>query len=90
VIGLFSNFDCRVVEKQLAAGDVLIIYSDGVTEAANLDGEEFGENRLLEIARAHHHFSMSLLAGKLVEDARRFSHLEQEDDITVIAARCLA
>jgi serine phosphatase RsbU (regulator of sigma subunit) len=90
VIGLFSNFDCRVVEKQLAPGDVLIIYSDGITEAVNLDGEEFGENRLLEIARTHHDLSMSLLAEKLVEGARRFSHLEQADDITVIAARCFA
>ena len=90
VIGLFSNFDCRVVEKQLAAGDVLIIYSDGVTEAVNRDGEEFGEDRLLEIATAHRHLSMPLLVEKLFEASRRFSHPEQADDITVIAARCFA
>jgi serine phosphatase RsbU (regulator of sigma subunit) len=90
VIGLFSNFDCRVVEKQLAAGDVLIIYSDGVTEAANRDGEEFGEDRLLEIATAHCYLSMPLLVEKLVEASRQFSHPEQADDITVIAARCFA
>ena len=88
VIGLFRNFDCRVVEKQLAAGDVLIIYSDGITEAANRDGEEFGEDRLLEIATAHRHLSMPLLVEKLVEASRQFSHPEQADDITVIAARC--
>jgi len=90
VIGLFSNFDCRVVEKQLAAGDVLIIYSDGVTEAVNRDGEEFGEDRLLEIAAAHFHLSMPLLVEKLVEASRQFSHPEQADDITVIAVRCFA
>jgi serine phosphatase RsbU (regulator of sigma subunit) len=90
VIGLFSNFDCRVVEKQLAAGDVLIIYSDGITEAANRDGEEFGEDRLLEIATAHRHLSMPLLVEKLVEASRQFSCPEQADDITVIAARCSA
>ena len=88
VIGLFRNFDCRVVEKQLAAGDILIIYSDGVTEAANRDGEEFGADRLLEIATAHRHLSMPLLVEKLVEASREFSHSEQADDITVIAARC--
>jgi serine phosphatase RsbU (regulator of sigma subunit) len=90
VIGLFSNFDCRVVEKQLAAGDVLIIYSDGVTEAVNRNGEEFGEDRLLEIAAAHCHLSMRLLVEKLVEASRQFSHPEQADDITVIAVRCFA
>jgi serine phosphatase RsbU (regulator of sigma subunit)/predicted enzyme related to lactoylglutathione lyase len=89
VIGLFSNFDCRVVEKQLAAGDILIIYSDGITEAMNLEGEEFGDNRLLEIAKAHRDLSIPVLAEKLVEGARQFSYPEQADDITVIAARCL-
>jgi serine phosphatase RsbU (regulator of sigma subunit)/uncharacterized glyoxalase superfamily protein PhnB len=90
VIGLFSDFDCHVLEKQLAAGDILIIYSDGVTEAVNAEGEEFGEHRLLEVARAHRHLSTSLLTEKLVEGARRFSHPEQADDITLVVARCFA
>ena len=90
VIGLFSDFECRVVEKQLGTGDILIIYSDGVTEAVNVEGEEFGEHRLLEIARAHHHLSLPLLAEKLVEGTRRFSHPEQADDITLVVARCCA
>jgi serine phosphatase RsbU (regulator of sigma subunit) len=90
VIGLFSDFECHVVEKQLAAGDILIVYSDGVTEATNTNGDEFGEHGLLEIARAHRHLSMPLLVEKLVEAATRFSHPEQADDITVVAARCLA
>jgi sigma-B regulation protein RsbU (phosphoserine phosphatase) len=90
VIGLFSDFNCHVVEKQLAANDILLIYSDGVTEAVNSDGEEFGEHRLLESARANHCLSVSLLAGNLVESVRRFSHPEQADDITLVVARCLA
>jgi sigma-B regulation protein RsbU (phosphoserine phosphatase) len=63
VIGLFSRLECDVVEKQLAAGDVLIMYTDGITEAANAEGEEFGEQRLLRLPRrtstAPHHFSSS-------------------------------
>jgi serine phosphatase RsbU (regulator of sigma subunit) len=90
VIGLFRDFECHVVEKQLAAGDILIVYSDGVTEAANANGDEFGEDRVLEIAGAHRHLSMPLLVEKLVEGARGFSHPEQADDITVVAARCRA
>lgn len=88
VIGLFSDFECRVVEKQLAAGDILIIYSDGVTEALNVAGEEFGEHRLLEVASAHGHLPMALLLEKVVEEVRRFSPREQADDITLVVARC--
>jgi len=88
VIGLFSNFECRVVEKQLAAGDLLLVYSDGLIEAVNVDGEEFGEDRLLEITKSHKDLSMPPLAEKLVESVRSFSHPEQADDITLVVARC--
>jgi serine phosphatase RsbU (regulator of sigma subunit)/catechol 2,3-dioxygenase-like lactoylglutathione lyase family enzyme len=90
VIGLFSDFDCHVVEKEFAANDILLLYSDGVTEAVNAGGEEFGEHRLLEIARTHHDLSVPLLAEKLVEGVKRFSHPEQTDDITLVVVRCLA
>jgi serine phosphatase RsbU (regulator of sigma subunit) len=90
VIGLFSRFECDVVEKQLAAGDVLIMYTDGITEAANAEGAEFGEQRLLEIATANLHLSTPLLLEKIVEGAKRFSYPEQADDITLIVARCCA
>jgi len=90
VIGLFSGFECQVLEKQFAAGDILIMYSDGVTEAANMEGEEFGEHRLLEITRAHRHLSTPFLLEKIVEAARRFSQPEQADDITLVVARCCA
>ena len=90
VIGLFSDFDCHVTEKELAANDVLLLYSDGVTEATNPDGEEFGEHRLLEIARAHRHLSVPLLAEKLIGAVKQYSHPEQTDDITLVVARCLA
>lgn len=88
VIGLFSNFECRVVEKQLSAGDILIVYSDGITEAANVDGEEFGEHRLLEVTKAHSHLCVESLLQKVVEEVRRFSPREQADDITLVVARC--
>src|SRR5262249_35057943 len=88
VIGLFSGFECDVVEKQFAAGDTLIIYTDGVTEATNLGGEEFGEGRLLEIVRPHRRRSAPQLLEKIVEGLKRFSQPEQADDITLVVARC--
>jgi serine phosphatase RsbU (regulator of sigma subunit) len=90
VIGLFSSLECQVVEKQFTDGDILLMYSDGITEAANAEGEEFGEHRLLEIAWAHRYLSTPALLEKIVEGAKRFSHPEQADDITLVVARCRA
>lgn len=90
VIGLFSSIKCHVAEKQFALGDILIMYSDGVTEAANAQGEEFGEHRLLEIASVHRHLSTPCLLERIIEAAKRFSHPEQADDITLVVARCCA
>ena len=90
VIGLFDDIECHVAERQLATDDVLIIYSDGITEAVNADGQEFGEDRLLASAREHHLLPTSLLAEKLVEAVRQFSYPEQADDITLVVARCVA
>ena len=48
VLGLFEKWECAVAEVQLAPGDTLVLYTDGVTEAENAEGEQFGESRLAE------------------------------------------
>jgi sigma-B regulation protein RsbU (phosphoserine phosphatase) len=55
ILGAFKDavFDEGTV--QLHPGDAVVVFSDGVTEAVNDDGEEFGENRLWECLEAHRH-----------------------------------
>ena len=88
VVGLFEKWECMMEERELAPGDAILLYTDGVTEALNGEGEEFGEQRLLEATRQHSQLSLpdSLLA--IADQAREFSHREQADDITLIVARC--
>lgn len=88
VMGLFGKWECHLAQAQLAPGDILIMYTDGVTEATNADGEEFGENNLLETVATHRHLSASLLLQKIIEAARQFSYPEQQDDITLLVACC--
>src|SRR5206468_9387141 len=45
VVGLFEKWDCTMEERELAPGDAVLLYTDGVTEALNGEGEEFGEDR---------------------------------------------
>jgi serine phosphatase RsbU (regulator of sigma subunit) len=88
VVGLFESWDCALEERELAPGDSLLLYTDGVTEAVNSDGDEFGEERLVEAARQNGELSLPALLAALADQARKFSPHEQADDITLIFARC--
>jgi sigma-B regulation protein RsbU (phosphoserine phosphatase) len=88
VLGLFEKWDCEVAEVQLAAGDVLVLYTDGVTEAENAEGEQFSESRLVETMLAQHHLPVRSLLETIVATVQKFSDGEQADDITLVVARC--
>lgn len=88
VVGLFEKWDCVMEERELAPGDAVLLYTDGVTEALNDEGEEFGEERLLEAARQHRELSPPEFLAAVADQARGFSPHEQADDITLIVAKC--
>lgn len=88
VMGLFEDWDCSLEELRLFPGDTLLFYTDGVTELSNSSGEEFGEQRLVDALRLHRELLPQDLLSTIVEELRRFSPDEQQDDITIIAARC--
>jgi serine phosphatase RsbU (regulator of sigma subunit) len=88
VLGLFNDWDCSIGECRLSPGDTLALYTDGITEAFNEVGEEFGEQRLVEALRRHRGLSSQALLASILEDVRQFSPHEQYDDITLIVAKC--
>jgi phosphoserine phosphatase RsbU/P len=69
-------------------GDVLSIFSDGVTEATNSAGEEFGENRLIAILQECQSLMPSEVITRIVGSVREFSEGAQADDLTLLLARC--
>jgi serine phosphatase RsbU (regulator of sigma subunit)/biotin operon repressor len=88
VLGLFKEWECMAEETVLLPGDVLALYTDGVTEAFNGEGEEFGEGRLLEALDRHRALTAAALLKAVVDEVRRFSRHEQHDDITLLVAHC--
>ena len=88
VIGAFKEWECSVQERQLRAGDRLVLYTDGVTESFNELGEEFGEPRLVEALQRHRNLPAPELLKSLVNEVRRFGTETQNDDITMIVAQC--
>jgi serine phosphatase RsbU (regulator of sigma subunit) len=89
VLGLFEEWDSPIGECQLATGDLLALYTDGVTEAFNETEEEFGEERLIETLRQNAELPAQQVLTSIVERIQRFSSTEQHDDITLIIAKCV-
>ncbi len=87
VLGLFRQWECSVGECRLEPDDVLALYTDGVTEAFDHAGEEFGEQRLVDALRRHRDSPPQSLLASLVDEVRSFSPHEQHDDLTLIVAR---
>jgi serine phosphatase RsbU (regulator of sigma subunit) len=87
LLGLFKEWDCSMREQELFPGDVLALYTDGITEASNERGEEFGERCLIESLRQHRELPCHALLTAIVDGVRQFSPHEQHDDITAIIAK---
>jgi sigma-B regulation protein RsbU (phosphoserine phosphatase) len=90
VMGLFEAWRCEIAEVRLTPGDTLVLYTDGITEAANADGDEFGEAHLLDTLGRHSHLPVESILQAVVGEVRQFcGGSEQQDDITAVIARSL-
>jgi serine phosphatase RsbU (regulator of sigma subunit)/anti-sigma regulatory factor (Ser/Thr protein kinase) len=73
---------------QLKEGDILICYTDGVTEAMNLERDKFGEERLLSIIRKNAQMKVDPLVDCIRDEIKNFTGgIAQSDDITLVAIR---
>jgi sigma-B regulation protein RsbU (phosphoserine phosphatase) len=87
VLGLFKDWNCAIEEVSLRPGDILLIYTDGITEAPDLRGEEFGESRLVEVLRSHPRVPVGELLSFILAAVQEFSDSSQADDLTVLIAQ---
>jgi serine phosphatase RsbU (regulator of sigma subunit)/predicted enzyme related to lactoylglutathione lyase len=87
MVGLFANWRCATAECALEAGDLLVVVSDGVTEAMNDDGLEFGEESLIASIVSRQHLAPGELIAGLLEDVQAFASGPFQDDVTVVALR---
>jgi phosphoserine phosphatase RsbU/P len=86
IVGAFDFSSFQSTPIGLEAGDVLLSYSDGVTDAEGVNGEMFGEQRLLECIRAAAGFGAQALITRLTQDLDAFTGgRSQSDDITIMA-----
>jgi sigma-B regulation protein RsbU (phosphoserine phosphatase) len=83
-LGLFPDWSYGRGEVQLAAGDRLVLFTDGVTEASSAAREEFGEERLVAVLLENRHLSAGELQKRILAEVAKFSGGRFEDDATLV------
>lgn len=84
VLGVFGDNKFEQGEVQLAAGDRVLLYTDGITEVLNAAGEEFSEERLLALLRTHRNLSAAALQERIITAVKEFCNGDFQDDATLL------
>ncbi len=87
-IGLSPEEICELASADLVAGDVVVFYTDGVTEAGNRFGEEFGLERLSAVVRRGSSLSAEDLMIDIYNTAADFCGDDFDDDATILVVKC--
>lgn len=90
LVGLFQQWDCSIAECSLMPGDILALYTDGITEAVDHNGQEFGEESLISRLRQNRDQPCQSALVAITEEVRGLNPSDQHDDITLILAKCKA
>jgi sigma-B regulation protein RsbU (phosphoserine phosphatase) len=84
VLGVFPETQYEQAEVAIEAGDRLLFFTDGITEARSPDGEEYGEDRLAQVALKFRTASAEALKDAVLSDVNAFTSGKFEDDATLI------
>ena len=89
-LGMMQDAQYASGSVELEPGDVLVAFTDGITEAMSVAGEEWGEDRLIENLLADGPGTAASIAERVLSAARHFSRgAAQHDDMTVAVVRVL-
>jgi sigma-B regulation protein RsbU (phosphoserine phosphatase) len=84
VLGVTADWHCQQGLVELAGGDRLILFTDGITEALDGCGEEFQEERLVALVTAHRHLRPGAMKERIMAALREFNGDEWNDDATLL------
>lgn len=84
LLGVFASWSYEDAVIELEPGDLLLLFTDGITEAMAPDGEEFGEERMLAAVQSAEKRPVSELREQLLSNVKQFSNSRLSDDATLI------
>ncbi len=86
ILGSFVNSTYQTRSRKIVSGDKIILYTDGLVEAKNIYGEEYGEHRLINKTKELVNLNPQDMVNRIIEDVKRFTYgRELTDDCTLIA-----
>jgi phosphoserine phosphatase RsbU/P len=88
VLGVFASRNYEMGSAQLSPGDRVILFTDGITEACGVEGEEFGEARLLRLLQDHRMLPADELQAKILAVVAEYSGGRWQDDATLVVLIC--
>jgi sigma-B regulation protein RsbU (phosphoserine phosphatase) len=86
VLGAFEDAAYEQGIVEVASGDRLVMFTDGITEACGADDEEFGDDRLIEALRTSGSADVAAVVDRIFSDVGRFRVGPVADDATVVVA----
>ena len=90
IVGVFDFVTYEEAQARLEPGDLLIIFSDGISEAQNVTGEEYGEERIVQLAAANRHLPADDLRQKIFAEVDHWSgDEERNDDQTLVILKAV-
>jgi sigma-B regulation protein RsbU (phosphoserine phosphatase) len=88
VVGVFPNAEYDEESFELHPGDVVLAYTDGISEAVNEYGEEFGEERLIALVRDSRSLEAGAIQDRIVQEVTDWAYeKEREDDMTLLVLK---
>ena len=88
ILGIKTGVEFEEKQMQLASGDLLLLFTDGLTEVEDSQGNFFGEERLCALLAQYHRSPPQEILDKLLEQGRRFAGKPNfNDDVTLVVLR---
>jgi sigma-B regulation protein RsbU (phosphoserine phosphatase) len=89
VVGIFPDAEFEEETIQLNRGDIVLAYTDGISESVNEYGEEFGEKRLIDLVNTHRDCTAARLQKIIFEEVLSWAFEEERDDDMTMIVACM-
>ena len=88
-MGIFPDAEFEEETIQLNRGDIVLAYTDGISESVNEYGEEFGEKRLIDLVNTHRDCTAARLQKIIFEEVLSWAFEEERDDDMTMIVACM-